>query len=136
MISVAVGSLLSYYREFPHEDIKEMIVSAVDDMLHNCMLENGSFYYKELPSLNKVGNNPLVLEALAIAFELTGDETYLLAGRRTFEANVKGSLNGVSGGKRMVEDTVLVGNTGTKRFAQMFLPMVIYYKALTDNDLA
>ena len=135
MISVAVGSLMRYYREFPREDIKEMIINAVDDMLNNCMMENGYFYYKELPSLSRVGNNPLVLEALAIAFELTGDETYLKAGRRTFEANVKGSLNGGGSGKRIVEDTVLVGNTGTKRFAQMFVPMMTYYKALADNDL-
>mgnify|MGYP000736048214 FL=1 len=33
-------------------------------------MDNGLFYYKELPSLARNGNNTLLLEALAIAYEL------------------------------------------------------------------
>jgi len=135
MIAVAVGSLMRYYREFPREDIKELIIKAVDDLLENCVMDNGYFFYKELPSLSRVGNNPLVLEALAIAYELTGEEKYLQAGMRTFEANIKGSMDGGSTAKRIVEDTVLMGNASTKRFAQMFVPIATYYKALADKGL-
>lgn len=130
MISVAVGSLMRYYREFPREDIKELILIAVDDMVENCVMDNGYFYYKELPSLSRVGNNPLVLEALAIAYELTGEKKYLEAGKRTFDANVSSSMNALSSVKRISEDAVLVGNTGTKRFAQMMVPMAVYYSAI------
>lgn len=135
MISVAVGSLMRYYREFPRDDMKALILNAVDDMLENCVMDNGYFYYKELPSLSRVGNNPLVLEALAIAYELTGDKNYLIAGKKTFVANVASSMDGGSTGKRIVEDAVLMGNTGTKRFAQMMVPMSTYYKAITDAEI-
>ena len=84
MISVAVGSLMRHYREFPQERIRNMILHAVDDMIEHCYMRNGYFVYKELPSLSRVGNNPLVLEALAIAFELTGDRRYLSYGKKTF----------------------------------------------------
>ena len=134
MISVAVGSLMRYYREFPREDIKKMILSAVDDMLENCIMENGYFYYKELPSLSRVGNNPLVLEALAIAYELTGERKYLEVGKKTFDANIAGSMGNASTEKRAIEDAVLVGNTGTKRFAQMMVPMAVYYSAITKES--
>ena len=135
MIAVAVGSLMRYYREFPREDIKELILKAVDDLLENCMMDNGYFFYKELPSLSRVGNNPLVLEALAIAYELTGEEKYLQAGMRTFQANIKSSMDGGSTAKRITEDTVLMGNASTKRFAQMFAPVATYYKAVVDSGL-
>lgn len=135
MIAVAVGSLMRYYREFPRGDIKELILKAVDDLLENCMMDNGYFFYKELPSLSRVGNNPLVLEALAIAYELTGDDKYLQAGMRTFRANIRSSMDGGSTTKRIVEDTVLMGNASTKRFAQMFVPIATYYKALVDKGM-
>lgn len=136
MISVAVGSLARYYREFPSSEIKEMILSAVDDMIENCMLENGLFYYKELPSLNRMGNNPLVLEALAIAYGLTGNKKYLRAGFATYHLTLERFKNSSSGGgRRITEDTVLFGTTGTKAFAQGFIPLATYYKALEEAHL-
>ena len=135
MISVAVGSLMRYYREFPREDIKNMILAAVDDMLENCVMDNGYFYYKELPSLSRVGNNPLVLEALTIEYELTGEKQYLEAGKKTFDANIAGFMGLGSTEKRATEDTVLMGNMGTKRFAQMMVPMAVYYSAVAKEAL-
>lgn len=135
MISVAVGSLMRYYRVIPRDDIRTMILNAVDDMLENCLLENGLFYYKELPSLNRLGNNPLVLEALAIAYELSGNKKYLKAGFKTY-AKVIENISASGGGlKRAIEDTVLTGNTGTKQFAQAFIPVATYYKALEKAGL-
>lgn len=130
MISVAVGSLMRYYRAIPREDIRTMILSAVDDMMENCILENGLFLYKELPSLARNGNNPLVLEALAIAYELSGDRKYLEAGLPTYQRVINNMMNSGGGTKRAVEDTVLTGTTGTKQFAQSFIPVATYYKAL------
>ena len=80
MISVAVGSLMRYYREFPDENLKKMILAAIDDLTENCMNPYGLFYYKELPSLSRNGNNTLLLEAMYIGYELTEDRKYLECG--------------------------------------------------------
>ena len=135
MISVAVGSLMRYYRAIPRDDIRTMILDAVDDMIENCLLENGLFYYKELPSLNRLGNNPLVLEALAIAYELSGNKKYLQAGFRTYAKTIESMTHSGGGSKHAIEDTVLTGNAGTKQFAQGFITVVTYYKALEKAGL-
>lgn len=135
MISVAVGSLMRYYRAIPREDIRTMILDAVDDMIENCLLENGLFYYKELPSLSRLGNNPLILEALAIAYELSGNKRYLQAGFKTYAKTIESMAHSGGGSKHAIEDTVLTGSTGTKQFAQGFIPVTTYYKALEKAGL-
>lgn len=135
MISVAVGSIMRYYRVFPNEEIKQMMLSAVDDLVDNCLLENGLFYYKELPSLNRLGQNTLLLEALAIGYELTGDTRYLTYGKRTFWKSINASAPNVAGVKSIEGDAVVAKTAGTKNFAQCFIPLSVYYKALTDNGM-
>lgn len=135
MISVAVGSIMRYYRVFPNEEIKKMMLRAVDDLVDNCLLDNGLFYYKELPSLNRLGQNTLLLEALTIAYELTGDTRYLTYGKRTFWKNINAPAPSVAGVKSIVGDAVVAKNNGTKNFAQCFIPLSVYYKALADNGM-
>ena len=135
MISVAVGSLMRYYRVFPHEELKKMILSAVDDLVDNCLMENGLFYYKELPSLARNGSNTLLLEAMTIGWELTGEKRYLEYGRKTFERTVFAPTASVGGAKKVIGDTVIWGGGGTKNFAQSFIPLATYYKALTEADM-
>ncbi len=136
MISVAVGSLMRYYRVVPEERIRKMILRAVDDLVENCLLDNGLFYYKELPSLNRLGGNTLLLEALTIAYELSGDAGYLTYGKYTFRQNIYTSAPSVSGAKTVAGDAVIHKAGGTKNFAQCFIPLSVYYKALTDQDMA
>ncbi len=135
MISVAVGSLMRYYRVCPEERIRNMILHAVDDLVENCLLDNGLFYYKELPSLNRLGSNTLLLEALTIAYELSGDTRYLTYGRRTFRSAVYAPAPSISGVKTIVGDAVIHKTVGTKNFAQCFIPLSVYYKALTDQNM-
>lgn len=135
MISVAVGSIMRYYRVFPNEEIKQMMLSAVDDLVDNCLMDNGLFYYKELPSLNRLGQNTLLLEALTIGYELTGDVRYLTYGKRTFWKNINAPAPNVAGVKSIVEDSVVAKTVGTKNFAQCFIPLSVYYKALADNGM-
>ncbi|MBU3154842.1 hypothetical protein LL037_09220 [Clostridium estertheticum] len=135
MIAVAVGSLMRYYRIRPQEKIKGMILDAVTDMVDNCILENGLFYYKELPSLRRMGNNTLVLEALADAYELTGDVNFIKSGLATF---YKEAMNGVKssvGGKRIVGDAVIMQGPGPKGFAQSFYPIVSFYRAAVKSGI-
>ena len=135
MISVAVGSLMRYYRIFPEENLRQMMIAAIDDLVDNCLMENGLFYYKELPSLNRLGNNTLLLEAMTIGYELTGDTKYLECGRHTFWKNIHAPSPSVVGTKKIVEDAVIHNSEGTKNFAQSFLPLSVYYKAMADNDM-
>lgn len=135
MISVAVGSVMRYYRVFPREDIKEMLVDAIDDLVDNCLLDVGVFYYKELPSLSRLGNNNLLLESLAIGYELTGDVKYLKAGLRTFRNALKDTSKTSVGSKSVREDAVIVEGNGTKNFAQGLIPIMTYYKAVSDAGL-
>lgn len=134
MISVAAGSIMRFYRVFPDPGLKDLILGAIDDLTENFMNPYGLFYYKELPSLMRNGSNTLLLEAMAIGYELTGDRRYLECGLKTFrlQASRRPGLNMT---KRMAEDAVLVGNTSTKSFAQAFLPMVTYYNVLLKEGM-
>ncbi len=135
MISVAIGSLMRYYREFPDEELKGLILRAVDDMIENCYVENwGIFYYKELPSLNRLGTNTLLLEAMTIAYDLTKDQRYLKYGMETFRKAVSDSP-GYSGSKRKEEDAVLVGTISSKNFAQSMIPVAGFHRALAEAGL-
>ncbi len=135
MISVAVGSLMRYYRVFPTEKLKKLILGAIDDLKENCLLENGLFYYKELPSLNRLGNNTLLVEAMTIGYELTGDTEYLKAGLATFWSGIRNAAGPVVGEKEIVEDAVLVKSGPPKTFAQSFIPLAVFYKAAAEAGL-
>ena len=135
MIAVAVGSLMRYYRVRSQEKIRAMILHAVDDLVDNARLDNGLFYYKELPSLKRFGNNSIILEALAIAYELTGDKKYLEAGIPTLKYVIRIGAGGGMGNKRSVEDAVICGKSGTKSFAQMMIPVTTYYSACIKENI-
>lgn len=136
MISVAIGSVMRYYREFPKPELKEMMLRAVDDLIENCYVEQwGCFYYKELPSLNRLGQNTLLLESLAIAYELSGDAEYLKPGIETFKRTITGVVPGAVGAKKVVGDAVIVGNASSKAFAQCMIPLATYYRAAAESGL-
>jgi hypothetical protein len=116
------------------EELKEMILRQVDDLIENCYVKEwGLFYYKELPTLKRLGNNTLLLEALTYAYDLSGDAKYLTYGIETFK-NALEDRQGYSSTKRKIEDTVLVGNASAKIFAQSMIPLSIYYRALAESD--
>lgn len=135
MIAVAIGSLMRYYRVSPRDEIRAMILEAVDDLVENCLMDNGLFYYKELPSLNRLGNNTLILEALTYAWELTGDCRYLRYGLPTFRSAIEGTKRSAGGPKSVVDDALINAGDGTKTFAQSFLPLSLFYKAAADCGL-
>ena len=136
MISIAVGSLMRYYREFPDEELKGLMLRAVDDVVENCYVKEwGIFYYKELPSLNRRGNNTLLLEALVIAYELSGNPEYLKYGITTFRNAIREAAPGGVGTKKVVEDAVIVGNASSKQFAQSMIPMATFYRAVSECGL-
>lgn len=135
MISVAVGSLMRYYKINKTDKLKELIMLAVDDILDNCMLECGLFYYKELPSLARLGNNTLLLEAMAAGYELTGDKKYLEAGIATMKRTLREPHKYVGGDKQIIGDALVTSGDSTKNFAQSFYPIAYYYKCLVEAGM-
>lgn len=135
MISVAVGSLMRYYKINKMDKLKELIMLAVDDILDNCMLECGLFYYKELPSLARLGNNTLLLEAMAVGYELTGDKKYLEAGIATMKRTLREPHKYVGGDKQIIGDALVTSGDSTKNFAQSFYPIAYYYKCLVEAGM-
>ncbi len=135
MISVAVGSLMRYYRVNKTDSLKNLIMLAVDDILDNCMLECGLFYYKELPSLTRLGNNTLLLEAMATGYELTRDRKYLEAGLGTIRRVLQEPYKYVGGDKQIVGDALVTSGDSTKNFAQSFYPVAYYYKCLVEAGM-
>ena len=104
-------------------------------MIENCYVEEwGIFYYKELPSLNRLGNNTLLLEAMTIAYDLSGDPKYLRYGLETFRKAVADTPS-YSGVKRVEEDAVLVGNASSKNFAQSMIPVAGFYRAMCEAGM-
>ncbi len=134
MIAVAMGSLSRYDRVFPSDKVKKMLLDAADDLVDNCLLPNGLFIYKELPSLNRLGNNTLVLEAMTIAYELSGDIKYLKAGLMTFRYATAGQSSAL-GHKVTKEGSVILEGEPTKGFAQSFIPIAVFYKAASEAGL-
>jgi len=135
MISIAVVSLMRYYEIKPNIEIKNMIVESVDDMIENCILDSGLFYYKELPSLKRNGNNTTVLEALVCAYRLTGRRKYLDAGIKTFSQYMEEKPNLYSGDKYEKNGSVIVSGQSTKNIAQSFIPVASFYTALVREGI-
>jgi hypothetical protein len=131
MISVAANSLMRYYRLRPQERIKKMIVDAMNDLLEHALLaDEGVFYYKELPSLQRLNTNPIILESLAYAYEFTGEQRYLEAGRVTFQTAIERmGLSDPSARKEISGDAVIWwGGASPKRFAQYYYPIFYFYR--------
>jgi len=138
MIAVAANSLMRYYRVRPEPRVGDMIVGAMRDVVDHCLMPDGRFYYKELPSLQRRGAGMLVLEALAYAYEISGDREFLDAGMPTFELVLAGDATRreYSGPKYAVGDAVIwPRGPGPKTFAATFPSMMAFYRAATEAGL-
>jgi len=135
MIAVAVNSLMRYHWLRPSDMVADMVVAAANDLLTHCLTPDGRFYYKELPSLRRRGGGALVLEALAHAFDLTGEAKYIKAGLPTFDlvlADTSGS-GAFTGPKFVAGDAVAwPRGPGPKAFAQTCPPLMFFYRAAVD----
>ena len=134
MIAVAMGSLYRYYEVFPTERLRQLMLDAAEDLIESSYTPYGLFFYKELPSLNRLGNNTLVLEALTIAWRLSGDVKYLKMGLPSFRRDLAARSKPI-GKKTVMEGTVILDNDPPKSFAQSFIPLSVYYKAATETGI-
>ncbi len=130
MIAIAAGSLMRYWRVRSEDRVASMIVNSMDDLIEHCLMPDGRFYYKELPSLRQRAAGLYVLESLAYAHEITGDRRYIDAGMITFELAVARTASGNVVGRKYVADDAVVWETGAspKAFASSLLPAVSFYR--------
>jgi hypothetical protein len=139
MITIAVNALHRYYVSTKDERIPDLIVEAMRDLLDHCVMPDGRFMYKELPSLHRRAGGPREMEALCHAYELSGDKRFLNHALRMMELMMAGGGGGGRGGKRIVKDlvgdTVLFDGPGPKGFASFYVPFMSAYKTLSDEEL-
>lgn len=139
MIAIAVNALYRYYEVTQDERIPDLIVETMRDMLDHCVLPDGRFYYKELPSLHRRSDFPLQMESLAHAYRLSGDRRFCDHIAQMIQTQLaRGSGSGGSGKrivKDMVGDTVLFDGPGPKVFAFFYIPFMVAYKTLSDEGL-
>jgi hypothetical protein len=136
MISIAVNALHRYYTATKDERIPGLIAEEMGDLLDNCVMPDGRFFYKELPSLHRRAGGSREMEALCHAYELSGEKRFLDQAFRMMEIMIDQGIGGSRGGKRIVKDlvgdTVLFDGSGPKAFASFYVPFVSAYKTLSD----
>ncbi len=137
MMAIAACSCMRYWRVTGDEKVKELIIAAMRDMVDHCLMPDGRFYYKELPSLQRRGAGTYVLEALACAWELSGDEAFLEAGMVTFEESLASAVSdkGEWNGEKFEADggVVVPRGAGPKAFGATFMPLMAFYRAVVET---
>ncbi|NLD74090.1 MAG: hypothetical protein GX649_15420 [Chloroflexi bacterium] len=127
MISLTVNSFARYLLIDDNPRVKQLIVDNVDDMLAHCLGPDGIPYYKELPSLRRPAPTPHLLEALAHAYRITGEDRYLKVASRVFAALERGDATARQTAK-FVDDSgaVIAGHGGGRIFASTFPSVLLY----------
>ncbi|MBS12887.1 MAG: hypothetical protein CME19_14935 [Gemmatimonadetes bacterium] len=136
MISIAVNALYRYHSVTGDDRVATLIVEEMADLLEHCVMPDGRFFYKELPSLNRRAGGPREMEALCHAYELSGDQKFLDQAKRMMDAMLASGLgSGGRGSKSVNKDAIIFGGPGPKSFASFFVPFMVAYKTLSDEGL-
>ncbi len=141
MIAIACSSLARYHQVRPTPRVAELIVAEMRALVTTCRAPDGRFIYKDLPSLHRRGAGVYVLEALAYAYDLSGDKDLLRAGLPELVSTI--DLGGKKQGGFLLkrehyprEQAVVFGvGEGPKEYAAQWLPVMTFARALADADL-
>ena len=137
MIAIAVNALYRYYEATGDDRIPNLIVEEMSDLLDHCVMPDGRFFYKELPSLHRRSDFTLQMESLVYAYKFSGDPRFRDHILKML-APMLAQSSGGGGGKRIVKDiagdTVLFDGSGPKGFAFFYIPFMVAYKTLSDEN--
>lgn len=132
MMHVGIVGLYQFYQVRPSPEIKRIIITVVDDMIRYCYIPRADvFFGKQFPAVRFLNLNGMVLESLAIAYELTGDRAYMETGLGMFEWITRENQPPLYDFSKYKHDeyTVIYDcPAGPKRCAQTLLPLLHYYR--------
>lgn len=136
MIHVGVVGLWQYYELTGDKKAKDTLLSVVDDMVYHCYIPRiNMFFGKQYPAVRFQNLNGMVLESLAIAYELTGNEEYIEKGLGMFSWITMENQPPIYDFSKYKEDefTVIYNcPAGPKRCAQTLLPLLHYYVCILE----
>jgi len=136
MISIAVNALYRYYRATGDARIPDLIAEEMQDLVDHCVMPDGRFFYKELPSLHRRAGGQREMEALCHAYELSGNRDFLDQVHRMLVMMLDRGLGGGGrGGKYASGDAVIFGGSGPKGFAAFYVPFMEVYRTLSEEGL-
>ena len=138
MTAIAVSALERYRQVKGDEAIGQLIVEEMDDLLTHCVMDDGRFFYKELPSLHRRLSSPREMEALAYAWENSGDRRFLEQVYLMMQVILERGLGGVAAGSRskyIAEDAVVFDGPGPKSFAMTYPSLMVGYRVLAREGL-
>jgi len=144
MITIALNSLMRYYWITKDERVRNLILKQTDDLIENARMRGGIVYYKELPSLQGRSATPHLLETLAYAYRLSGDQRYLKIGFHQLQYMLDRGLvslarGGLLGRKEIRGDSIVKGYGAAEgpgfAFASSFIPLVTFYCVASETGL-
>lgn len=139
MMHVGIVGLYQYYEIEPEERVKSTILTVVDDIIRHCYVKRiDMFFGKQYPAVRFLNLNGMVLESLAIAYELTGDIEYMKKGLGMFSwITVENQPPIYDFSKYKHDEFTVIYNcpAGPKRCAQTLLPLLHYYRHAVDLGL-
>ena len=136
MMHVGIVGLYQYYEKTEDREAKETIIKVVDDIIRHCYIKRADlFFCKQYPAVRFLNLNGMVLESLAIAYELTGEEEYIRKGLGMFQwITVENQPPIYDFSKYKQNEFTVIYNcpAGPKRCAQTLLPLLHYYRYAND----
>lgn len=136
MMHVGIVGLYQYDQVCPSREIKQTMINVVDDMIRYCYIPRADvFFGKQFPAVRFLNLNGMVLESLAIAYELTGDRAYMETGLGMFEWITRENQPPLYDFSKYKHDdyTVIYDcPSGPKRCAQTLLPLLHYYRRAVE----
>lgn len=132
MMHVGIAGLYQYYEICPEERIKDTVLCVINDMIEHCYIKRADmFFSKQHPAVRFLNLNGMVLESLAIAYELTGNKGYIEKGLGMFSwITVENQPCIYDFSKYKQDEYTVIYNclSGPKRCAQTLLPLLHYYR--------
>jgi hypothetical protein len=138
MNSITGNSLAHYLLLEDREEIRRLIRQITDDLIAHCLNPDGIFYYKELPSL-RTGScpTPHVMELLAHAYRISGDQKYLGIANRQFAARMDVPIAAKDSGPKRLDESgaVIRGNGDGRAFAYTYTSLLLFASAAAPLGL-
>ena len=136
MMHVGIVGLYQYYEFTKNEKVKQTMLAVINDIIKHCYIQRANvFFGKQHPSVRFLNLNGMVLESLAIAYELTEKEEYIEKGLGMFLWITQENQPPIYDFSKYKENeyTVIYNcPAGPKRCAQTLLPLLHYYRYALD----